>query len=135
MEETTNQRLLELRTEILGLTRKDFGKPVAMSESEVKNIEYNKTTLKEDKLQLICKTYNVRAEWLRDGIGEAKIPDSLSDRVANIAQAAAKNDPEAAARFFKRFVEDFGEANFMLLYEIFRKQFPQYDKPPEDSGE
>lgn len=66
---TINNRIVELRA-ILGLSQKAFGEPIGMSRDVIKNFEYNKTKPSCVQVSLICKQYNVREEWLVNGIGE-----------------------------------------------------------------
>lgn len=68
-EETINDRFKALRS-ALGLTQTAFGESIGLSRSEVKNIEYGKTTLKEIKIPIICREHKVNESWLRTGKGD-----------------------------------------------------------------
>ena len=63
------ERLIQVRKE-KGLSQEKFGAAIGMSRSEVKNLEYGKTTLKDITIPLICSAYNVDEMWLRTGVGE-----------------------------------------------------------------
>lgn len=78
-----NSRLLELR-KALDLTRAAFGEPVGVSDSVIKNIEYEKTEPKPLLIQQICKTYNVNPEWLETGEGEMFAPRTEDEELAQI---------------------------------------------------
>lgn len=78
-----NSRLLELR-KALDLTRSAFGKSVGVSDSVIKNIEYEKTEPKPLLIQQICKTYNVNPEWLETGEGEMFAPRTEDEELAQI---------------------------------------------------
>lgn len=78
-----NSRLLELR-KALDLTRAAFGEPVGVSDSVIKNIEYEKTEPKPLLIQQICKTYNVNPEWLEAGEGEMFAPRTEDEELAQI---------------------------------------------------
>ena len=56
----------------LGLTQSDFGEKVGVSKDVMANIECHrlKTAPHINFFKLICKTFNVRNEWLFDGQGE-----------------------------------------------------------------
>lgn len=131
--QTVRERLLYLRKTVLGLSRKSFGDPIDMTESEIKNVEYSKTALKENKIRTICKEYGIREEWLRDGELPIKQPKSRGEEIGEIAARAAHRRPEDARAYFQRLYEDLGETKFLLMYEIFRQVLPQYDKP-NDNG-
>lgn len=62
-------RLFYLRKTVLNLSRKKFGDRIGMTDSEIKNIETGITSLKENKIPLICQEYNVNESWLRTGEG------------------------------------------------------------------
>lgn len=116
----------------LELTQDEFADGLDCSRGVVSNIEYGYVQPKEKIINRICKTYNVNKEYILEGRGEMFRKDPLGDRIGEIAAAAAKNSPEAAASFFRRFYEDFGEEELLLMYEIFKRRFPQYDTPDKE---
>ncbi len=127
MENTSvNYRFREIRKEN-GLSQTEFGKPIGMSLSEVKNIEYGITNIRSDKIPLICRSYGIREEWLLTGMGEKYLPKSIGEGIGEVAANASKNAPEDAKQFFQNLYKELGEEKFLLLYEIFRQMFPQYD--------
>lgn len=63
-------RLQILRIDLLSnkkLTRKQFGEKIGVSEDVIKNIEYNRVEIKDHIIKLICQTFNVNEDWLRNG--------------------------------------------------------------------
>lgn len=76
------ERIFHLRKELLGLSRAKFGEPIGMSDSEIKNIEYGYTELKENKIALICARYDVNEDWLRTGEGEPIRKKTWQEEVA-----------------------------------------------------
>lgn len=109
-------RLFHLRKEVLHLSREKFGAPIGMTDSELKNIEYGKTQLKEIKIPLICSTYNVNETWLRTGEGEIFHPMPRGEEIGQV-------DPEEAVRFFHFLLDGMSDAEIVLMYQIFKKQF------------
>ena len=63
------ERLKCLRNELLGekFTMKSFGEKLGVSGDVIKNIEYNRVEIKDHMIKLICQTFNVNEEWLRNG--------------------------------------------------------------------
>ena len=64
------ERVHHLRKHVLKMSMKDFGKELGVSSSVIINIEGNKLARPDQKLslmKLICKTFNVREEWLLNG--------------------------------------------------------------------
>lgn len=75
------ERLIQVRKET-GLSQEKFGAAIGMSRSEVKNLEYGKTTLKDITIPLICSAYNVDEMWLRTGVGEMFVHRSREEEMA-----------------------------------------------------
>ena len=99
--ETINDRIRQLRKS-LGLSQSDFGEPIGLSRDEVKNIEYKKTTPKKITIPLICKAYQVRQEWLCDGIESMKIQQS-TDELVDIFNEIGKSDDELIKSVVKSY--------------------------------
>ena len=129
------ERLFHLRKAVLNLSRAKFGEPIGMSDSEIKNIETGLTQLKDSKISLICKEYNVNETWLRTGTGDMFNPKTRGEEIGAIVKSAARHDPEQAAAFMQSLVSDLSDAEIVLLYEIFRRHFPGAEKKPSPSGE
>lgn len=79
--ETINARISHLR-KTLKLTRAAFGEEIGVSDSVIKNIEYDKTEPKPLMIQQICRAYNVNETWLTTGEGEMFIKQSRTDEIA-----------------------------------------------------
>lgn len=116
-------RLFHLRKEVLHLSREKFGAPIGMTDSEIKNIENGKTQLKENKIPLICSTYNVNETWLRTGEGEIFRPKSRGEEIGQIVRDAAQVDPEEAVKFFHSLLDGMSDAEIVLMYQNFKKHF------------
>ena len=84
----TNNRICAVRKK-LGLTQKDFGAALGVSRDVVANLEAGRVPVKDPFLKLLCSTYNVNEDWLRNGTGG---PDAmfnapaLDDLVEQLAQ-------------------------------------------------
>ena len=66
---TINERFREVR-EILDLSQDDFAKMANRTRSEIKNIEYNKTSPKEEVIKAVCSAHSINRVWLETGVGE-----------------------------------------------------------------
>jgi transcriptional regulator with XRE-family HTH domain len=71
---TINERFREAR-EYLGLTQTQFASKANRTRSEISNIEYNKTSPKEEVINAVIKAHNINPEFLREG----KLPIILPD--------------------------------------------------------
>ena len=116
-------RIFYLRKTMLKLSRAKFGKPIGMTDSEIKNIENGLTQLKEKTIPLICREYNVREEWLRTGQGGIFLPMGRGEEIGQIVRSAAQKDPEEAVSFFRGLLEGMSDAEILLMYEVFKRHF------------
>lgn len=68
-----NERIKELR-KTLGLTQQEFADKLGISRNNIATYETRKTGPGNSVIKLICNTFNVNEEWLRNGIGEKFLP-------------------------------------------------------------
>ncbi|MDR1704250.1 MAG: helix-turn-helix domain-containing protein [Clostridiales bacterium] len=65
-----SERIKELR-KLLGLTQNQFGAQIGLAGSTVCDIEKGKiTNVGKQSFLLICRTFDVRSEWLGTGHGD-----------------------------------------------------------------
>lgn len=81
-----HERIRDLRKNHLHLTQTAFGKKLGVSRSVINNIELNTLARPDQKLSLIklmCKEFNVREEWLLDGIAPifVQTPSSVMEQL------------------------------------------------------
>ena len=69
-----NERLLILRKE-LDLTQEKFGERLGVRKTAISKLEKGENRLTEQMIMSICREFNVREEWLKEGI-EPKFNDS-----------------------------------------------------------
>lgn len=79
---TINERFRRLR-ETMNLSQEAFATGANRTRSEIKNIEYDKTTPKEEVIRSICSAYNVSESWLRSGEGEIFNPVNRDAEIAS----------------------------------------------------
>lgn len=99
-----NERILELR-KALNMSRKAFGERLGVSGDVINNIENNRLKRPEQKepiYRLICETYDVSEEWLKNGVGEMFV--SLS-REEEIAEFIGRVLAEKEDSFKKRYID------------------------------
>lgn len=75
---TIGERIKELRKS-LGLTLEEFGKKLGVGKSAISNIENGSRNLTDQMSLSIHREFNVREEWLRDGIGEMFEPAAADE--------------------------------------------------------
>lgn len=113
-----NERIKELRSELLNLSQEQFGERIGLSKSGISNIESGVRNVTDKHIKLICSEFDVREEWIRTGNGDpfvrttASVMDqlrlkySLNDFDYNFVYEYLKLSPErrAAVREFFRNV-------------------------------
>lgn len=71
---TINERFREARGE-LKLSQEEFASRANRSRSEIKNIEYNKTSPKEEVINAVITAHNINPDFLREGKHPIILPD------------------------------------------------------------
>lgn len=100
----TYERIRELRKNHLNMSMEVFGQKLGVSRDMIANIELNRLARPDQKMslyKLICSTFNVREEWLLDGVEPMYIePEnfSLDDYVK--ARGAEKLELEIVKAYF-----------------------------------
>ena len=67
------ERIIELRKEHLPkrenkkISQTEFGEKIGVSRSVIKNLELGIVEAKDHMIKLICQTFNVNEDWLRNG--------------------------------------------------------------------
>lgn len=74
---TINERFREAREE-LKLSQEEFASKANRTRSEIKNIEYNKTTPKEEVIAAVIAAHNINPKFLREGMLPRILPDDAA---------------------------------------------------------
>lgn len=96
-----NERIRQIR-ESLDLSRAAFGDKLGISGDVVNNLERGRIEIKDERVKLICSTFNVNEEWLRTGEGSMFVEIDKEDQLMEWAGRVLSND---SADFKKRFVK------------------------------
>lgn len=72
----------------LGLTQKEFGEKIGVSRDVMANIENNRVVPSETQIKLVCATFGVSYDWLKNGEGDMfpSINPSLTSTVLKILE-------------------------------------------------
>ncbi len=126
---TQGERIKELRKERLHMTLEQFGERLGVSKMAISRIENEVNSLTDQMAKAICREYNVREEWLRDGIGE---PFVKLDREEELMAALGKvmaSEPDSFRRRWMAVFAQLTEAEWDTLESIF---FRLFDAKKED---
>ena len=63
---TINDKVKKIR-ELLNLSQEEFASNIGLKKSAISDIERGKANLTERNINLICQTFNVNEDWLRNG--------------------------------------------------------------------
>lgn len=88
-----NERVKELR-DALGISAEKFGARVGVTRSAISRIENGTVNVTSQMVVSICREFNVREEWLRDGTGEMFNELSQEEEVAYIVGQALPQAPD-----------------------------------------
>jgi transcriptional regulator with XRE-family HTH domain len=90
-----NDRVIEIRR-FVGLNQTDFAKKLGFTQANLSAIELGKISLTEANIRLICLSFGVREEWLREGKGEMLDDEALlSERERYLLEQFRKLSPKA----------------------------------------
>lgn len=89
-----NERIKTLRKE-LKLTQQEFADKLGTSRGNIGSYEVGKSAPSDAVMSLICKTFHVKMEWLRNGIGEMfeDVPEEDEKAAFVSSLLDAENDP------------------------------------------
>ena len=112
-----NTRIRELRKS-LKLTQQEFGNKIGLSKASIGNIENGIINLTDRNLSLICYTYNVNENWLRNGEGEMLNPMSEDEEFAYMIGALMAEDCEYKKKFIKSMLELDDELDWTIVTNL-----------------
>lgn len=102
-----NERIKELR-KALGLTQEKFGEKIGVRQNTVAQYEMGRNIPIDSVINLICREFGVRKEWLLNGSGPMYTTMDESDELARIFEEIGASDDElvkAAIRVYWRLDE------------------------------
>ena len=112
-----NKRLRELRKS-LKLTQQEFGSKIGLSNASIGNIENGIINLTDRNVSLICSTYNVNEDWLRNGNGEMFNPMTEDEEFAYLVGALLAEDCDYKKKFIKYMLEIDDELDWMIVTNL-----------------
>lgn len=115
--ETINERFRFIREE-LGLSQEEFAARANRTRSEIKNIEYGKTSPKPEVIMAVCKAHGIDEVWLRTGIGSPNIKKSRKEELNAIFSDALEGVSDKDK--FLRAVASVPDSAFPALVDFIR---------------
>lgn len=88
-----NQRLKNLRKE-MGLNQKEFGAKIGLSQRATSWLEQDGNTVIDQNIRLICDTFNISENWLRNGEGPKEAANIKKDLLDEVRDTYKLNSTE-----------------------------------------
>ena len=124
---TINERFRQLR-EAKGLTQEEFASGAHRTRSEIKNIEYGKTSPKEEVIFSVCSAYGVNENWLRTGEGEMLKPVSRDEELATFVGSVMHGESSDFRRRLVAVLSKLDEDEWLLLERMAKKLAEETEK-------
>lgn len=115
---TINERIFVIRKE-LGLTLEKFGERLGVTKVAISNIEKGNRSVTDQMFTSICREFDVRPEWLRNGEGEMFLEPSRNELIASYIGEILKTENEQN-ELAVRLIETLAKANSETLDVIYR---------------
>ena len=112
---------LKLLRQKLGLTQAEFAKGLKLKDNTISTYENGIRVPPDSTIALICTTYNVSEEWLRDGIGEMFVTRTPNQELARFIAQVFKDEPDSLRRFVLEFIMEATPAE----WDLWRKRVEQ----------
>lgn len=87
------KRLKQLR-KLLGLTQQEFASAIGLKQGSYSMIENGATPLNAIHIKVICTTFNVNEEWLREGLEPVFIGSKDEKCIVEIFNGLSKSSQE-----------------------------------------
>lgn len=92
-----NTRIKEVRTE-LKLTQETFGERIGLKRNSVAQIELGVRVPSNQVIVSICREFGVRRQWLEEGVGPMRQPETEDDEIVDAVLAGDNEFVKAVIR-------------------------------------
>ena len=124
--ETINDRFRILR-DSTGLSQEEFAARAHRTRSEIKNIEYGKTTPKDEVIASVCHTYGIQEDWLRHGLEPMRCAKSEEEEIAEMVGYALSGSSRLKKAVIKMICSK-SEAELQALEDMLRQLYEDISK-------
>ena len=111
------ERIVTLR-KALGLTQQEFGDRIGVKRGTVSNYELGRNIPTETVLQMLCRVYGVRRQWLDSGDGEMFEERSRSDQIKDISEEYLRDESDSFRLRLLSVIAGLSEDQLAVLAEI-----------------
>ena len=127
-----NNRLKQLR-EIINLSQNEFAEQIGIARSTLSLLEKGERILQDRHIKLICQTFNVNEEWLRNGI-EPIFKEKENDALKEIFKQYGLSEfmQDIAIRYLN--LDEKEQEAFEIFIKGMMKEIPEKNKPKGQYG-
>lgn len=110
-----NERLKQLRKDILKMTLENFGAQIHLSRQSLSNIENGNRSITDRTISDICREFNVSEVWLRTGEGNPFVEVTRAEQIQQMVDDIMRDHPEAFRRRFVTALAALDEKGWIAL--------------------
>lgn len=129
MTETINDRIKLLRKK-KDMNQGEFGKAIGLKQGAISKLEKPGNAVVDQNIQLICEKFQVRREWLVDGIGEMFAERTKKDELMEWAERVSQSPHDSFPYRLAEVLAKLDEPQWKMLEQIFDKIMAEGDKEP-----
>ena len=129
MSESINARIKQLRKK-KKLNQTEFGSVIGLKNSAISKIEQEGSVVVDQNIQLICEKFQVRREWLIDGIGEMFAARTKNDELMEWAKRVSQSPHDSFPYRLAEALSKLDEPQWKMLEQIFDKIMAEGDDEP-----
>lgn len=111
------ERIATLR-KALGLTQQRFADGIGVKRGTVSNYEIGRNVPTETVLQMICRVYGVRREWLDTGIGEMFKERNRLEQILDMSEDYLKDESNSFRLRLITVIAGLSEDQLEVLAEV-----------------
>lgn len=113
----SNDNIRALR-KALDLTQSEFGRKIGVSRNVINNLELGRVEPSDLIINMLCKTYNVNATWLRSGEGEMFMEKSREEEIADFVGRSLADDSDGFKAQFISILAQLDEDGWKALERV-----------------
>lgn len=129
MSESINARIKQLRKK-KKLNQTEFGSVIGLKNSAISKMEQEGSVVVDQNIQLICEKFQVRREWLVDGIGEMFAARTKNDELMEWAKRVSQSPHDSFPYRLAEALSKLDEPQWKMLEQIFDKIMAEGDDDP-----
>lgn len=120
MEFIVKDRIKKLRKE-LDLTQQEFADRIGIKRGGIANYEIGRNEPADSVISLICREFHVNEHWLRDGVGDIFIEQTMDEQIASFIGRVQMDEDASFQKRLLSALADLNEDQWNLLEEIAEK--------------